>query len=232
MYDKESFIRNLYDLSDFNNKISPIFILEKLRDSFTFDELKVVIEETKIKHKLTLNKEFIINQMMWLARSHYEIFFSFDSAISERVIFPISTNEKNGIEDARFVKFTDDKGQITYYSTYTAYDGTSIMPKLLKTIDFYHHSARPLHGEIAQNKDMALFPLKVNGKYVMLCRMDGFNDYIAFSDNINIWRDAKLLQKLKFPRELIQIENCGSSIETSEGWFVITHGVGQCVNIQ
>jgi predicted GH43/DUF377 family glycosyl hydrolase len=226
VYDKESFIKKLDDLSDFNNKISPIFVLEKLPDNFTFDELKLAIEETKIKHQLTQSKEFIINQMMWLARSHYEIEFSFDSAISERVIFPISANEKNGIEDARFVKFTEDNGQITYYATYTAYDGTSIMPKLLNTSDFYHFNAIPLHGKIAQNKGMALFPRKVNGKYVMLCRMDGFNNYISFSDTINVWCEAKLLQEPKFPWELIQIGNCGSPIETSEGWLVITHGVG------
>ena len=69
---------------------------------------------------------------MWLASSHYEIKFSMDTALSERVIFPISNNEKNGIEDARFVKFTEDNGEITYYATYTAYDGITILPKLMK----------------------------------------------------------------------------------------------------
>jgi predicted GH43/DUF377 family glycosyl hydrolase len=60
----------------------------------------------------------------------------------------------------------------------------------------------------------------------MLCRLDGFNNYISYSDNINIWREAKLLQQPKFPWEFIQIGNGGSPIETPEGWLVITHGVG------
>jgi predicted GH43/DUF377 family glycosyl hydrolase len=135
-------------------------------------------------------------------------------------------SEKNGIEDARFVRFIDDNDEETYYATYTAYDGVSIMPKMLDTSDFYHFRILPLHGEIAQNKGMALFPRKVNGKYAMLCRLDGFNNYISFSDNITIWREAKLIQEPKFPWEFIQIGNCGSPVETPEGWLVITHGVG------
>jgi predicted GH43/DUF377 family glycosyl hydrolase len=164
--------------------------------------------------------------MMWLAKSHYELEFSLDSAISERVIFPTSETERNGIEDARFVKFTGDNGEITYYATYTAYDGITILPKLLETNNFYHFKSLPIHGEIAQNKGMALFPRKIKGKYAMLCRIDGANNYIAYSDNINIWREAKLIQKPKFPWDLVQVGNCGSPIETKEGWLVITHGVG------
>jgi predicted GH43/DUF377 family glycosyl hydrolase len=97
---------------------------------------------------------------------------------------------------------------------------------MLDTMDFYHFRVLPVHGEIAQNKGMAMFPRKVNGKYTMLCRLDGFNNYIAFSDNITIWREAKLIQQPRFPWEFIQIGNCGSPIETDEGWLVITHGVG------
>ena len=185
-------------------------------------------EETRLRRLETLaaDKEILFNQIIWLASSHYELEFSLDTNISERVIFPVSALEKNGIEDARFVKFTDDNKNTNYYGTYTAYDGISILPKLINTTDFYHFKILPIHGEIAQNKGMALFPKKVNGKYAMLCRLDGFNNYIAFSDNITIWREAKLLQQPKFPWEFIQIGNCGSPIETEEGWLVITHGVG------
>ena len=226
IYNKKSFIRKLDEMRDFDNKISPVFVLEKLGNSFTYGELKRAVEETRKTHQLSPNKELIINQMMWLAQSHYEIEFSLDSAISERVIFPISDTEKNGIEDARFVKFTEENGEVTYYATYTAYDGMSILPKLLTTKDFYHFKGLPIHGELAQNKGMALFPRKINGKYTMLCRIDGVNSYIAYSDNINIWREAKLFQKPKFPWDLVQVGNCGSPIETEEGWLVITHGVG------
>jgi len=225
-YNKESFIRKLDEMHDSDNKISPVFVLEKLAGSFTYDELKRAVEETRKTLQLTADKELIVNQMMWLAKSHYELDFSLDSAISERVIFPISETERNGIEDARFVKFTEDNGEVSYYATYTAYDGISILPKLLTTKNFYHFKGLPIHGELAQNKGMALFPRKINGKYAMLCRIDGVNNYIAYSDNINIWREAKLIQTPKFSWELVKVGNCGSPIETKEGWLVITHGVG------
>jgi predicted GH43/DUF377 family glycosyl hydrolase len=163
---------------------------------------------------------------MWLALSHYEIDFSLDSSISERVIFPISDTEKNGIEDARFVKFTYENGEITYYATYTAYDGMSVLPKLLTTKDFYHFKGLPVHGELAQNKGMALFPRKIHGKYAILCRIDGVNIFIAYSDNINVWREARLILEPKYPWEFVQMGNNGSPIETEAGWLVITHGVG------
>jgi len=96
----------------------------------------------------------------------------------------------------------------------------------LLTQDFYHFKVMPIHGEVAQNKGMALFPRKIKGKYAMLCRLDGVNNYISFSDNITVWRKSTLLQKPKYPWEFVQMGNCGSPIETEEGWLVITHGVG------
>lgn len=225
IYDKESFRKKLEEMN-FHSLLSPDIILDKLSDSFTYGELKKCVEDVKKSFHLTADKEILFNEITWLASSHYELEFSLDTNISERVIFPVSDNEKNGIEDARFVKFTDENHEVTFYATYTAYDGASILPKILDTKDFYHFKIRPVHGEIAQNKGMALFPRKVNGKYAMLCRLDGFNNYIAFSDNINVWREAKLLMQPKYPWEFIQIGNCGSPIETPEGWLVITHGVG------
>jgi predicted GH43/DUF377 family glycosyl hydrolase len=213
-------------MQDFHALIPSDLILNKLNDKFTYGELRKCIEEARKTLHLASDKEILFDQIIWLASSHYELEFSLDTNISERVIFPISANEQNGIEDARFVKFTEDNNNVIYYATYTAYNGISILPKLLDTRNFYHFRVLPVHGEIAQNKGMAMFPRKVNGKYAMLCRLDGFNNYIAFSDNITIWREAKLLQQPKFSWELIQIGNCGSPIETDEGWLVITHGVG------
>ena len=225
-YDKNKFVNKLDDISYFANKVSPNFVLEKLGDHFTYGELQRSIEETIKTHKISRKKNILLNKMMWLASSHYEIQFSLDSAISERVIFPIAESEKKGIEDARFVKFTDDDGKITYYATYTAYDGNAIMPKLIETKDFYHFKVMPLHGEIAQNKGMALFPRKINGKYAMLCRIDGVNNYISYSYDITIWREATLIQKPKFAWETIQLGNCGSPLETKDGWLTIMHSVG------
>jgi predicted GH43/DUF377 family glycosyl hydrolase len=138
----------------------------------------------------------------------------------------MSELERKGIEDARFVKFTEDDGSVHYYATYTAFDGALIMPKLLETKDFYNFRIRPLHGAGAKNKNLALFPRKINGNYVMLSRIDGINNYIMYSNNINLWESPKLLQQPLHPWEFVQIGNCGSPIETEHGWLVITHGVG------
>ncbi|MFH0865296.1 MAG: glycoside hydrolase family 130 protein [Bacteroidota bacterium] len=226
VYNKKSFTRKLNEMKNSNNIIPPTLVLDKLNDSFTYGELKKCVEETRETIPYSATNELYFDQMMWLASSHYEIKFSLDSAISERVIFPISDTEKKGIEDARFVTFKEDNGEVTYYATYTAYDGITILPKLLETKNFYQFKVRPIHGEIAKNKGMALFPRKINGKYAMLCRPDGVNNYIAFSDNISIWHEAKLIQEPKYPWEFVQIGNCGSPVETEDGWLVITHGVG------
>jgi predicted GH43/DUF377 family glycosyl hydrolase len=148
------------------------FILDKLGEVFTYGELMKCLEKAIKDPDIKQDQIKVINQMLWLASAHYEINFSIDSAISERVIFPVSATEQKGIEDARFVKFTEDNGDITYYATYTAYDGMTILPKLISTKDFYNFKILPINGEIAQNKGMALFPRKVNGKFAMLCRIE------------------------------------------------------------
>jgi beta-1,2-mannobiose phosphorylase / 1,2-beta-oligomannan phosphorylase len=224
VYNKKAFREKLEAMKYRGKAISPAFLLDQLDDNFTYDDLLKCLKETK--DTLTSPKELLINRMMWLASAHHEIDFSIDSAISERVIFPISPSEQKGIEDARFVKFTDDEGRVTYYATYTANDGAAVMPKLIHTTDFYHFKVLPLNGEIAQSKGMALFPRKINGKFAMLCRVDDVNNYITYSDDMIIWRDAKLIQAPKYPWELLQIGNAGSPIETEDGWLVITHAFG------
>jgi len=202
-------------------------VLNKLGEFFFYEEIKIVINKEQERKRLTLDQKKTLKEMMWLAKSHYEIVFSQDMDISERTIFPISSIESNGIEDARFVKFTDDNGETIYYATYTAYDGYTILPKLLETKDFYYFKNLPIHGDCSKDKNFALFPRKINGHYAMLSRLDGVNHYIMFSDNITLWETSQLLWEPKYNWELIQVGNCGSPIETPEGWLVITHGVGQ-----
>jgi predicted GH43/DUF377 family glycosyl hydrolase len=197
----------------------------KLDHHFEYSNLRrLVLDSQKLHEDDLIKLEY--DKILWLADSYYEIVFSLDTDISDRVIFPISEYERKGIEDARFVKFINEDGSWSYYATYTAYDGALIMPKLLQTNDFINFRIMPLYGEGSQNKNLALFPRKINGKYVMMSRIDGCNNYIMYSDKINIWEDPKLLQKPKFSWEFIQIGNCGSPIETEDGWLVITHGVG------
>ena len=224
VYQKETFCQKLSEMHTDMRIVNKV--MDKLRFEFDYNELTHAVEETIRELDPDFAQEKMLQTITWLADSHYEISFSLDTAISERVIFPIAAAESNGIEDARFVKFTDDDGSVKYYATYTAFNGYSIMPKLIETKDFYNFNFMPIHGENAQNKGMALFPRKINGKYAMLSRLDGVNIYIMFSDDINLWQEAIKLQEPKFPWEFIQIGNCGSPIETEYGWLVIIHGVG------
>ena len=197
-----------------------------LEDTFVYVDLKRVIREMQQRYQVDHLLKRNLERLLWLADSYYEINFSLDTDISDRVIFPYSDAESRGIEDARFVKYTGDTSGVTYYATYTAFDGVTIQPKLLQTRDFYNFKIMPLYGEGAQNKNLALFPRKINGKYAMMSRIDGINNYIMYSDKINIWENPEILQTPKYPWEFVQIGNCGSPIETPEGWLVITHGVG------
>ena len=146
--------------------------------------------------------------------------------MSERIIFPVSSNESNGIEDARFVRFTEDDGSIMYYATYTAYNGRTILPQFIETQDFLHFRVLTLNGGAVQNKGMALFPRRIDGRYAMLSRQDDENLFIMFSDNPHFWNDAQILMRPAEAWESVKVGNCGSPIETEAGWLVITHGVG------
>jgi len=154
-----------------------------------------------------------------------EVFFKPDQDISERVIFPITTSQSNGIEDARFVEF-HDRGKRTFYATYTAYSGTAIRSELIETADFLTFRLSPLRGSAAKNKGMALFPQKIGGKYAMISRQDNENLYLIYSSDLYCWDGGVAILKPQFPWEFVQIGNCGSPIELDEGWLLLTHGVG------
>jgi predicted GH43/DUF377 family glycosyl hydrolase len=162
----------------------------------------------------------------WLAESNYQVQFAPSSAISERIIFPVSSNESNGMEDARFVRFVEEDGTVIYYATYTAYNGRAILPQLLETTDFLTFRALTLNGRAVQNKGMALFPRKIGGRYAMISRQDDENLFLMFSENPHFWSDPQLLRRPREAWEAVKIGNCGSPIETKAGWLVITHGVG------
>jgi predicted GH43/DUF377 family glycosyl hydrolase len=155
-----------------------------------------------------------------------ELIFIPEEDLSERVIFPVTASQSNGIEDARFVEFSDG-GQKTYYATYTAYSGLAIRSELIETSDFMSFRLAPLRGAAARNKGMALFPRKIDGKYAMIARQDNENLYLIYSDDLYTWEGGgQAILKPQFPWEFVQIGNCGSPIELDEGWLLLTHGVG------
>ncbi len=154
-----------------------------------------------------------------------EVAFKEGEDISERVIFPVTDSQSQGIEDARFVEFSDG-GRKTYYATYTAYTGRAIRSELIETNDFLSFRMSPLHGTAARNKGMALFPRRIDGKYAMIARQDNENLYLIYSDDLYRWDGGQPILKPQFPWEFVQIGNCGSPIELHEGWLLLTHGVG------
>ena len=154
-----------------------------------------------------------------------EVIFRPDEDISERVIFPVTLSQSNGIEDARFVEFQDE-GRRIFYATYTAYSGTAIRSELLETSDFISFRMSPLRGAAARNKGMALFPRKIGGKYAMIGRQDNENLYLIYSTDLYSWEGGVAILKPQFPWEFVQIGNCGAPIELDEGWLLLTHGVG------
>ena len=154
-----------------------------------------------------------------------DLIFRPDEDLSERVIFPVTESQSNGIEDARFVEFSDG-GKKTYYATYTAYSGRAIRSELIETTDFLSFRLTPLSGAASYNKGMALFPHKLDGKYAMIARQDNENLYLIYSDDLYRWDGGQAILKPQFPWEFVQIGNCGSPIELDEGWLLLTHGVG------
>ncbi len=225
VYDRNLFQLKLNEMEASNGITARL--LGQLPEDFTYDDLDEKIRALRarpISSEAHQNATFEI--MYWLANSNYEMNFRPDHKISERVIFPVSENESSGIEDARFVQFFDDNGEVTYYATYTAYNGFTILPQLIETKDFIKFKVITLNGKAVQNKGMALFPRRIDGSYVMLSRQDGENIHIMFSDNIHFWQDSEIIQEPTWPWEFIQVGNCGSPLETDKGWIVLTHGVG------
>ena len=223
LYDKQSYIQKLVEMKAHSPLAEPFLAL--LDDQFTMNSLKYAVEKCNTQGGVTQLKE-LANNMLWLARSNYELKFSPDTAISERVIFPVSDNESRGIEDARFVRFIYPDGRVAYYATYTAYNGFRVLPQFIETSDFIHFKINTLNGACVQNKGMALFPRKVANKFMMASRLDGENNYLLQSDNIRFWNESKLVRGPKYPWEFVQVGNCGSPIETDNGWILLTHGVG------
>src|SRR3989338_6711390 len=225
LYDKICFIGKLYEMG-LENDCSK-YIMDMLPDEFTMDELQDKVN-TYITghHPIIQTDRLTCEKILWLAQCNYEAVFDPLLSLSERVLFPFSPSEQNGIEDARFVFFRDDKGKGKFYATYTAYDGKVILPQLMETEDFIHFKMITLNGRAAVNKGMALFPRKMNGRYAMISRNDNERLFLMYSDNIHFWHEAVPIMEPLYPWEFVQIGNCGSPIETERGWLLLTHGVG------
>jgi predicted GH43/DUF377 family glycosyl hydrolase len=223
-FDKRRFSMKLLELGASNTVSSNV--MDHLGARFTLDELEASIAAVEAHGPPAAISFETVKIIRALASSNYVTTFPSDSALSERVIFPAGPHETRGMEDARFVRFTEPDGHVKYYATYTAYDGFEILPQLIETTDFVRFAISTLNGAAAQNKGMALFPRQLAGKYVMLSRKDRENLHLSTSNDVHDWHDVRELFRPQQPWEMLQIGNCGSPIETDAGWLVLTHGVG------
>jgi predicted GH43/DUF377 family glycosyl hydrolase len=224
-FSKPIFGQKVFDIGFSNEYTERVFDL--LPVNFTYQELEDAMatlhsDEPALSFANTATKR----NVLWLASANYDIEFDPSVPIGGRVLFPHSPVEKQGIEDARFVRFVDEVGGVTYYGTATAWDGKTILPQLIETSDFVTFQVRSLNGEVVKNKGMALFPRKIDGKYAMISRQDNENIYLMYSEKIQFWRESEIIVKPSYPWEYYQMGNCGSPHETDAGWLLITHGVG------
>jgi predicted GH43/DUF377 family glycosyl hydrolase len=224
-FPKSSFLRALNENGLENNWSR--FVLNALGSTFTRTELDESMHTaTKTTEIHDEHVQKAMKCMYHFVDSNYEVSFDPSFPMSQRVLFPLSVNESNGMEDARFVRFIDEDQSTTYYASYTAFDGRLIIQKLIGTSDFLRFRIHTLTGVTIQNKGMALFPRRIEGQYAMLSRHDDENIHLLLSDDLYLWNDSVLELQPVQPWEFVKIGNCGSPIETEAGWLVITHGVG------
>ena len=191
------------------------------RSGFVAADGNVTIDPT---HRLASGPQ--ISDRTWRPEGDdIEVSFSTETDLSERVVFPVTDAQSNGIEDARFVEYQHN-GRKTYYATYTAYSGRAIRSELLETKDFLTFRLTPLRGSATRNKGMSLFPRMINGRYAMIGRQDNENLYLIYSDDLYTWEGGQSFLQPLHPWEFVQIGTCGSPIELDEGWLLLTHGVG------
>ena len=222
-YDRRLFQNKLaeYGQDDENTRL----LWTILPSSFTAAELEAALIELARQQLTRGDSTALADRVRWMAASNYAVEFGADHPLAERVLWPTAPDESHGMEDARFVLFTDG-ADATYYATYTAFDGSQVAPHLLETPDFRTFTSAQLSGPSASNKGMALFPRKIAGRYAALSRWDRESNGITYSDDAHDWSRARTVQSPARPWELIQLGNCGSPIETPMGWLVFTHGVG------
>jgi predicted GH43/DUF377 family glycosyl hydrolase len=202
------------------------YVFDELGERFTRSDLDARLDSLRANLSTRGHGERAVALIRTIATRFYAVEFPSDVTVSERVLWPSMEAEQAGMEDARFVRFVDDDGSVTYYATYTAYSGSHISQQLLKTKDFQSFTSGPLVGKAAANKGLALFPRRIHGRYAAMSRSDRETNTVALADHLAVWTTASPCQQPAEPWEALQLGNCGPPIETDAGWLVLTHGVG------
>lgn len=223
-YERRLFLAGLADFGD--DEETTHLLLGRLAESFTAEQLRDAIADV---HEHTLNRQPVqrtIEHIFQIAAATYDLDFPPTSGLTERLLWPTASAERQGMEDARLVRLVEDDGTVCYFATYTAYDGVRVASHLLATRDFRQFHVSPMAGRATRDKGLALFPRRIGGRYLALSRFDRECISIVDSDNHRIWSEPTTLRPPTRGWELVQVGTCGSPIETSVGWLVLTHGVG------
>src|SRR3989441_264983 len=135
-YEKALFGRKLSELGltgEFTRRV-----MNRLDESFALEDLRAGLQAEQFRLPDGMSQEDQdASQGIWmLARSNFEVHFQPEQQLNERILFPATPSQRNGIEDARFVCFQNEDGTHSYYATFTAYDGRVVMPELVETDDF------------------------------------------------------------------------------------------------
>ncbi len=223
-YSKDGFERQHAELG--GEQSNSDFVLDALPSTFDRADLDRALRELRAQRLTRGTGTRTIDRFEWIASCHYSIEFPAESTVAQRVVMPRSSSERHGLEDARFARFVEDDGRVEYRATYTAFDGSKVVPQLLRTDDFRTFHVSQLSGGGAKNKGMALFPRKVGGSYLAVSRADRESNALTRSDDLSHWHKPTPLQMPAQSWEIVQLGNCGPPIETEAGWLVLTHGVG------
>jgi predicted GH43/DUF377 family glycosyl hydrolase len=156
-----------------------------------------------------------------IARSRDGVNFSFDA---QPAIYPATPYEAYGCEDARITKL----GEI-YYITYTAVSERGVTVAMASTRDFETYER---HGIIfpPYQKDVAIFPEKVNGLYVCRHRpyKSEFNDaciWTAYSPDLHCWgHHEQTFAPVADSWCANRVGGGAPPVRTDEGWLEIIHG--------
>jgi predicted GH43/DUF377 family glycosyl hydrolase len=216
---KKDFIQNR---AKFDEKINPV-VFDFLPDEFSEQHAYRIIDDIERENRINLKESKEVLEEIF--DTNYEVIFDKTTAMSSRVIFPSAKAESMGMEDVRFVKFSENN-EYNYIATYTAYNGKNIRVQIIETKDFDSFKISSLHGEAVQGKGMALFPEKINGKFAFIGRQGGTDISIMYSDDLYYWDNYKVIQKPEHEWEMTQLGNSGSPIKTPQGWLLLTHAVG------
>ena len=136
---------------------------------------------------------------------------------------PFATYEACGIEDPRITPMDG-----AYYIMYTAYSHYGPRLALARTDDFEHFERIALISEPV-NKDGALFPKKINGRYARFDRPNvgsTGNVWVSYSDDLVNWGGSEVVMTTRPDHwDCSRIGASAQPIETDQGWLEIYHGV-------